>query len=69
MSSPFDDPCLKWVKSSHSIPDNNECVEIAVCDHSAGIRDTKNRRRGAVVVEKRDLRGLVRQIKARNTDL
>lgn len=42
MSSPFDDACLIWTKSTHSTGSSNDCVEVAHIPGVVGIRDSKN---------------------------
>lgn len=64
MSSPlFDDPCLKWRKSSRSTGSGTECVEIARVPGAIGIRDSKNPDGAKLSFAPQIMRSLSRQIK------
>lgn len=63
-ASPFDDPCVKWVKSSYSYGDNNDCVEVARGSDLIGIRDSKNPHLHKLGIAPAGARGLVAEIKA-----
>ncbi|WP_081639958.1 DUF397 domain-containing protein [Actinomadura flavalba] len=45
-----------WRKSSHSGPENNDCVEVANVPGTVAIRDTKNRDGGTLLVGRSDFR-------------
>jgi len=40
-----------WRKSSYSNAGNNNCVEVGPADRVVGVRDTKDRARGALAVQ------------------
>lgn len=63
-ASPFDEPCLKWTKSSYSGGDNNDCVELAQVPGLVGVRDSKDPHGPKLGLRPAAARGLVAQIKA-----
>ena len=69
MSSPFNDPCLKWRKASRSTGQGSECVEVARVATTVGVRDSKNPRGGNLAFSAEVTRNLVRKIKAGQLDL
>lgn len=63
MTDPARGSATRWRKSSHS-GSTGDCVEVAVvATGSVGIRDTKNRARGALVINGRAWGAFVRMSK------
>lgn len=54
---------LIWRKSSHSMNQGGECVEVARLPHAIGIRDSKNPDHGHLTITTDDFRALVRRIR------
>jgi hypothetical protein len=69
MSSPFDDPCLKWRKSSRSGGGGNDCVEVATVTSAIGVRDSKNPAGAKLRLSAQVGQRLVRRIKSGQLDL
>lgn len=51
-----------WIKSSHSAPNDDNCVETAVLGAVVGVRDSKEIPRGHISVPKESWRVLVRDV-------
>lgn len=67
-TSPFDDPCLRWVKSTYSGDNNADCVEVARGSNLVGVRDSKNPDGAKLRLETAGARGLFAEIKAGRFD-
>jgi hypothetical protein len=63
MSSMFNDPCLKWRKSSRSTGQGSECVEVARAHGTVGVRDSKNPDGAKLAFAPGAMRNLARKIK------
>lgn len=63
MTDPAIGSATRWHKSSHS-GSTGDCVEVAViATGSVGIRDTKNRTQGALVITERSWGAFIRMSK------
>lgn len=69
MSSPFNDPCLKWRKASRSTGQGSECVEVARVAETIGVRDSKNPDGVKLAFSAGVTRSLARKIKEGRFDL
>jgi hypothetical protein len=69
MSSPFNDPCLKWRKAGRSTGQGSECVEVARVAATVGVRDSKNPDGAKLAFSAGATRSLARKIKAGQLDL
>ena len=69
MSSPFNNPCLKWRKAARSTGGGSDCVEVARVAATVGVRDSKNPDGDKLAFSARATRSLVRKIKAGRFDL
>lgn len=69
MSSPFDDPCLKWRKAGRSTGGGSECVEVARFAATVGVRDSKNPDGVKLAFSTGVTRSLARKIKDGQFDL
>lgn len=68
-TSPFDDPCLRWRKSSHSGDNNADCVELArLLRGRVAVRDSKNPDGHKFGIEASSARGLFDEIRAGRFD-
>ncbi|WP_223839449.1 DUF397 domain-containing protein [Saccharopolyspora pogona] len=58
----------RWITSSYS-GGNGNCVEVAVGADWTGVRDTKDRAGGALVVSARQWRGFIAAVKSAHYEL
>lgn len=65
-SSGHGSPGPRWRKSSFSIV--GECVELADCGGGIGVRDSKQRDAGTLLITRTQLAGVVASIKAGDLD-
>lgn len=63
-ASPFDDPCLTWVKSTYSGGANNDCVEFARVPGLIGVRDSKDPEGAKLALSVAGMRACLDEIKA-----
>lgn len=53
----------RWRKSSYSASGSNQCVEVGVAPGTVGVRDTKARERGHLVVSRTAWDAFVRSVR------
>ncbi|SDZ25770.1 protein of unknown function [Saccharopolyspora shandongensis] len=58
----------RWITSSYS-GGNGNCVEVAVGLEHAGVRDTKDRAGGALIVPERQWRSFINAVKSAHYEL
>lgn len=54
---------FEWKKSSYSGGTGGDCVEVGVTPYAIGVRDTKNRAQGHLIVSPRTWRTFITDIR------
>lgn len=52
-----------WRTSSYTNPNNDNCVEVGLANTVVGIRDTKTRERGSLIVQRATFVALIHAVR------